>query len=173
MDLTTAVSLIRDGVTDGTPQTWADLGAGKGMFSEGLASVLASGRIIAVDKDQVALRTIALENPSVTLELVVGDISQTTFPDGSLDGIVMANSIHYIRDKGDCLRRLTPALKATGRIIVIEYDMDTPNPYVPYPVSFASLQGVAKRAGFGRCVRLAAARSVYQKRGIYSALMTL
>lgn len=51
--------------------------------------------------------------------------------------------------------------------------MDTPNPYVPYPVSFSVLEKISKEVGVASCVRLATVPSVYQRAGMYSALIRL
>lgn len=177
MELSTAVSLIKDGVhkVPGVPgaasATWADLGAGKGTFTGALSTLLGSGKIIAVDRDEGALKKIRIDNPAVKLELLRSDLMEVEFPKGSLDGILMANSIHYIKDKVACFRRLVAALKPGGRIVVVEYNMDTANPYVPYPVSFSSLGKIAEEVGLG-CVKLASAASVYQRAGMYSAMLS-
>lgn len=173
MELSTAVLLIKDGVDVVAPQAWADLGAGKGTFTNALSTVLESGKIIAVDKDRIALKTIRVTNPAVQLELVPGDLLDVKLDDGSLDGILMANSMHYVRDKVSLLRRLAVALKKSGRIVIVEYDMDTRNAYVPYPVSFSSLEKIAEEAGFRTCVKLGSAPSVYQRAGMYSAVLVL
>lgn len=171
VELSTAISLIKDGVGDGAPQTWADLGAGRGLFTTAMSTLLPSGKIIAVDKDGAALKKIKIDNPGVALELLRSDLLEVEIARASLDGILMANSIHYIKDKVAYFRKLVSMLKSEGRIIVVEYDMDTSNAYVPYPVSFSSLEEVSERGGFGSCVRLADAASVYQKAGMYSALL--
>ena len=46
-------------------------------------------------------------------------------------------------------RRLTPG----GRLVVVEYDADRGNPWVPHPFSFATWRSMATDAGF-RDVRL-------------------
>lgn len=172
MELSTAVLLIKDGVGAGAPQSWADLGAGKGTFTNALSTVLKSGKIVAVDKDERALRSIRLDNASVKLELLSRDLLDLELEEGALDGILMANSIHYVKDKVPYLKKIMGALKRPGgRIVVVEYDMDAPNPYVPYPVSFSSLRTISERVGFGSCVKMEVVPSVYQRAGIYSALL--
>src|SRR5688500_3903501 len=106
MQLSTAVNLIKDGVENTAPQNWADLGAGRGLFTGALSTLLESGKIIAVDKDEAALKTIRIDNTAVKLELLRTDLLEVGFTNGSLDGILMANSIHYIKDKVGYLQRL-------------------------------------------------------------------
>jgi SAM-dependent methyltransferase len=86
-----------------------------------------------------------------------------------LDGIVMANSLHFQRDKPAVLRLVRGYLRPTGRLILVEYDTDHGNPWVPYPVSFRSWASLAEEAGFRETRRLAAVPSRFLG-SIYSAL---
>lgn len=108
MELSTAVSLIKDGVGADASQYWADLGAGKGTFTTALSTLLKSGKIVAVDKDKAALKSIKLANASVQLDLMVNDLLDVKVESESLDGILMANSIHYVRDKVAVFKTLVP-----------------------------------------------------------------
>jgi hypothetical protein len=40
-----------------------------------------------------------------------------------------------------------PLLRPGARIVVVEYDSDSGNPWVPFPFSFTSWQAIAARAG--------------------------
>ena len=46
------------------------------------------------------------------------------------------------------LRRSADALTPDGRFVLVEYDAEHGNPYVPYPISFKRWQRVAVAAGF-------------------------
>jgi len=61
----------------------------------------------------------------------------------------MANSLHFVRDKEPVLRRLLAHLRPGGRFILVEYDADRGNPWVPHPVSFARWQDIAASVGLG------------------------
>jgi len=96
------VRLIRDGVTgDGT--TWADLGCGEGAFTLALADLLGpAGQIHSVDCDECALlaqaRVLRDRFPGVAVIPLVADFNRPLeLP--PLDGIVMANSLHFERDR--------------------------------------------------------------------------
>jgi ubiquinone/menaquinone biosynthesis C-methylase UbiE len=136
------VALIEDGVGEKGGR-WADLGAGEGAFTLALADVLGSdARIVAVDKDARALRAI-------------GQGIQTRLADFTkpldlhdLDGIVMANSLHYVRDKQPVLQSVRAMLRPGGRLIVVEYGADRGNPWVPYPFTYAHWETMAAQAGF-------------------------
>jgi precorrin-6B methylase 2 len=96
------VELLRAGVP-APGGTWADLGSGTGAFTLALAGLLGPGTVIhAVDRDRGALsdleRAIGARFPAVTLRVVVGDFTRALdLP--PLDGIVMANSLHFHRDR--------------------------------------------------------------------------
>ncbi len=65
-----------------------------------------------------------------------------------LDGVVMANSLHFVRRKEPVLARVLDALRPGGRLILVEYDADRGNPWVPHPLSYATWERVAAGSGF-------------------------
>ena len=73
-----------------------------------------------------------------------------------LDGIVMANSLHFQRDQAAVLTLLYGYVKPGGRMIAVEYEAMRPSAPVPYPVPFERWKGLAEDAGFEAVARLAA-----------------
>jgi ubiquinone/menaquinone biosynthesis C-methylase UbiE len=144
------VGLIRAGVED-RPGFWADLGSGTGAFTLAVADVLGGrGSILSVDRDAGALaeqrERMAERFPGTEIRYFEADFTgQLQLPD--LDGILMANSLHFVRDKEPVLRRLLAHLRPTGRFILVEYDADHGNPWVPHPLSFATWQRIAPTVG--------------------------
>lgn len=183
MDHHDHVRLIRDGVTGGGAGgasggasgsgTWADLGSGHGAFTLALADLLGpTGTIHSIDQDARALRAqeraIHDTFPGVALRPLVADFTMPLeLP--PLDGIVMANSLHFERDQLAVLRLLHGYLRPGGRLVLVEYDTDHGNPWVPYPLSFSSWRTLAAEAGFRETRRLASIPSRFL-RSIYSAL---
>lgn len=172
MDHHDHVRLIREGVA-GAGTHWADLGSGEGAFTLALADLLGPGSsIISVDRDRRALevqaRALRDRFPGVELETRQADFSR---PLGlpPLDGIVMANSLHFSRDKLEVLRLVRGCLRPGGRLVLVEYDADHGNPWVPYPLSFGTWEALAEEAGFRATRRLAAVPSRFLG-SIYSAL---
>jgi ubiquinone/menaquinone biosynthesis C-methylase UbiE len=172
MEHTDHVRLLRDGVIGGG-SVWADLGSGWGAFTLALADLLGPhGQITSVDKDRGSLtlqeREMRARFPSTQVRYVVGDFTRSLeLP--PLDGIVMANSLHYVKHKEPVLHMIRAYLKPGGRFILVEYNADRGNPWVPHPLSFATWQGLAARVGFGQTRLLATVPSRFL-REIYSAV---
>jgi SAM-dependent methyltransferase len=166
------VGLLRAAVEPGG--TWADIGAGEGAFTLALADLLGpGGRIVAVDRDARALRAneaavrarfLDVEYAAVTADLA----GPLTLPE--LDGLVAANSLHYVgRDRQvPVVRALAAHLRPGGRFVVVEYDADRGNPWVPHPFSFPSWERLAASAGLTDTRRLGRVPSRFLD-AIYSA----
>jgi SAM-dependent methyltransferase len=172
MDHADHVRLIRDGVSGAGP-SWADLGSGGGAFTLALADLLGSGgRIVSVDRDIGALtgqaRLLAERCPRVTLDVRVADFTRPLGLAG-LDGVVMANSLHFARDKAPVLALVRGYLRRGGRLVIVEYDTDRGNPWVPFPIFAARWPALAAEARFRGTRRLASVPSRFLG-SIYSAV---
>lgn len=167
MTLHDAVRLIRCPANDGVPGTWYDLGAGSGTFTRALASLLAPGSVVrAVDTDARALATLDARSGEVTIVRVVSDfLTVPTSP--AVDGVVMANALHFVRDHALLMRRLR---RLTACAIVVEYEGRGASRWVPHPLPYATLTTLAHDAGFARVTRLGTYRSAFGGH-MYSALL--
>jgi ubiquinone/menaquinone biosynthesis C-methylase UbiE len=152
------VRLLRKGV----PQpggVWADLGAGGGAFTLALAELLGpQATIYAVDRDGGALRQLARAMgerfPATELHCLTADFTHLLdLP--LLDGLVMANSLHFVRSKDPVLQRIRGYLKPAGRLLLVEYNTDQGNIWVPHPLAFPTWQAFANRNGFAATTLLA------------------
>lgn len=147
MDPAELVALLRGGVR-AKGGRWADLGAGEGAFTLALADLLGPGaHITAVDRDGGALRR--LRSSARGIEILHADFTR---PLGltDLDGVVMANSLHFVRNKAPVLAAVRDMLKPGGALIVVEYDTDRGNAWVPHPFSYRRWEEMARDAGFER-----------------------
>ncbi|MBI3151913.1 MAG: class I SAM-dependent methyltransferase [Chloroflexi bacterium] len=153
--------------------SWADLGAGSGAFTLALRELIGlDATIYAVDKDRSSLRE--LENAhhvrfktTDNLILFPNDFSRP-FDLPPLDGIVTANSLHYFKDRLKVLSHVRSFLKPNGILLVVEYNVDSGNPWVPYPFSFETFKKLTAQSGFGEPRLLAKTPSRFL-REFYSA----
>nr|HPI81131.1 class I SAM-dependent methyltransferase [Cyclobacteriaceae bacterium] len=146
MDTTEARLLIERAIHDYPTATWADLGCGTGTFTYALAGLLGEGsKVWAVDKLTQYLGT---GKGPVAVEFLQMDIERQPLPFTMLDGIIMANTLHYIRDQKTFLGQLPHHLKKAGKIVLVEYDTDRGNQWVPFPVTYDKAQALLADAGF-------------------------
>ena len=173
MDHTDHVNLLRPASLD-KGGSWADLGAGSGAFTFALRELIGpTATIYAVDKDRSSLDVLKSEykarfGSDENLHIQAGDFSHpTNLP--ALDGILAANSLHYFKDRVKVLQHIKSFLKPNGKLLVIEYNVDSGNPWVPYPFSFGSFGKLTLQAGFAEPQLLARHPSRFL-REFYSAL---
>ena len=151
MDHADHVGLIRAGV-EGAGRRWLELGAGRGAFTLALADLLGPGAdIVAVDRDARDLAelvaTMGRSFPETDLTTITADFTRTLPVEPGFDGLLAANSLHFVRDPATVLGGVRPLLRPGARIVVVEYDSDSGNPWVPFPFSFASWGAIAASAG--------------------------
>ena len=170
------VALLREGVPDQRDDSgavWADFGAGAGAFTLALAELLGpGGEIYAVDRDERALRhavaALRARFPDTAVHPLVADFARPLdLP--PLDGIVMANALHFVAEQDAVLRLALRYLRPGGRLLLVEYNTDRGNPWVPHPLSSPTWGALARRNGFAE-TRLLASRPSRFLGEIYSAL---
>ena len=170
MELNLAIELINHKSIDRiAKQVWADVGSGSGLFTQALASLIApDSKIYAIDKNPDALKK--LQQPvNVTIEKMQADFVRDEMNLSNLDGILMANSLHFVRDKVAFINKIDKYLKPDGFFLIVEYDMDTPNTWVPFPVSYLSLQKLFEKPGYAPVEKINELPSRYNRANIYSA----
>ena len=142
IQLITGATIPRD-----APQLWADLGCGRGTFTRALASLLPAGSTIyAVDREKQQLPK---QISGVEIVFSQADFEQDDFPFHDLDGMLIANALHYSKDAETLLQRLMGLQrKAQEQFMIIEYDSNNANRWVPYPLSFIKLKNDSDITGF-------------------------
>lgn len=166
------LSLIRPGISQ-PGGVWADLGSGHGAFTQALAELIGpGGRIVSVDRAAQALwaqeRDMARLYPAVHVDYVVADFTQPLeLP--PLDGIIMANALHFVADKAPVVSRFRSYLKPGAPFILVEYNIETGNDWVPHPIAYSAWVELAREAGFAetRLLERLPSRTLTE---IYSAL---
>lgn len=175
MNHTDHVNLLRDGVP-ASGGVWADFGSGTGAFTLALADLIgAKGTIYSVDKDDGALReqerSMRARFHTVAVHYLTADFTRRLdLP--ILDGVVMANSLHFHREKDAIVQLVWEYLRSGGRLLLVEYNTDRGNPWVPYPLSYSTWEALARKNGFG-ATRLLATRPSRFLGEIYSAVSTV
>jgi SAM-dependent methyltransferase len=167
MNTRDAVALVRDAVA-GHGRAWADLGAGDGTFTRALVELLGSGATVyAVERDVDALaelRRWATRAPARVVPIEADftrgfDLTDTQ--NQRLDGLLFANSLHFVNDPEAVLSRLVTLLRPRGRVVFVEYDRRERSRWVPYPIPSARLPALARAAGLSTPTVTATRPSLY------------
>jgi len=166
------VNLVQKAITQ-KGEIWADLGSGDGAFTLALADLIGKdGAIYSVDQDSKRLdnqkNEFQTHFPDSKITFIQSDFTQQlNLP--LLDGIVMANSLHYVKDQKFFLQLLPTYLKPHGKLILVEYNTDKgQTPWVPYALSFKTFKHVAEQTGWTNIKLLEKIPSVYWNE-MYSA----
>jgi SAM-dependent methyltransferase len=165
------VRLLRGGVPI-PGGVWADFGSGDGAFTLALADLLGPGaQIYSVDREAHSLErqeiSMALQFPEAQVTYLAADYTRPLeLP--PLDGIVMANTLHFQRAKEGVLALVSAYLKPGGRLLLVEYNADHGNMWVPYPLSYPTWEKLASANGFVQTRLLTTTPSRFL-REIYSA----
>ena len=162
MDVRDAIALIAPAVPRGG--TWAELGAGSGTFTRGLASLVGpTGRVLAVERDRRMTERLARlggDPDEAEVHAVVADFTGALdLP--PLDGVLLANSLHFVPSdtQAETLERIARRVRAGGRVVLVEYEREIGSRWVPYPVAFARLRELGRAAGLGAPMRVGERRS--------------
>jgi SAM-dependent methyltransferase len=156
----------------GGRQVWTDLGCGDGTFTVALASLLPAGSTVhAIDNDTRALARLPARHGDVAIVAHAGDFTVLPWPFDGVDGVLMANSLHYVREQAAFLRGIEAAQRRR-RILLVEYDITRGNAWVPFPISQPSAVELFRSVGYGVEAILGRTRSKYRRGEIYGLLLT-
>ncbi len=174
MDHTDHVNLLRGGVPPGG--VWADFGSGTGAFTLALAELIGpSGVLHSIKRDEYAVRqqqrAFHDRFPDRRVHYHVADFTRPIDLPG-LDGLVIANALHFYRDPLPIVQKLKAHLKPGGRFISVEYNVAQGNTAVPYPIAYERWPDLAQAAGFTQTQLLATRPSRFLTE-IYSAWATV
>ncbi len=166
------VALVRDGI-DQPGGMWADFGSGTGAFTLALAELLGpAGVIHSIEQNRSALaqqeQVLRTQFPDTIVHYHLADFTHSIdLP--VLDGIVMANALHFHRRKEAVVKLLKSYLRPQGRFLLVEYNVEQGTSAVPYPIAFSQWEALAARCGFAR-TRLLKTRPSRFLKEIYSAV---
>lgn len=164
MKQTDAIALISKGIEIGAPQRWADLGCGSGTFTAALLRLLPAGsQIEAIDRQRQQL--------NIPVGFTMANFETDDLKLTALNGILMANSLHYVKDQKKLIAKLEAYFSGSRNFLIVEYDTDNANPWVPYPLSFPSLTNLFNDLGYDQITKLGEHPSAYNRTRIYAALI--
>lgn len=135
-------------------QAVADVGAGSGYFAVRFAKAVGpQGRVYAVDIDRELMQHVAKRAQAEKLSQLVVHAGRTdtpALPPASIDLAFICDTLHHIDDPSAYLSRLRPALKAGGRLAIVEYRKarEISGPPYEHRMSRADVVRVAERGGF-------------------------
>lgn len=125
-------------------QSVADVGAGKGEWTVGLARAVApGGRVWATEVDAElldAIRERVEEEELARVDVVLGGESATGLPASCCDAVLLRLVYHHLKEPAPILADLARALRPGGRMLLIET--------VPQQ-DWKQLEGVPERGGHG------------------------
>jgi len=132
----------------------ADIGAGSGYFSRRIAKVVApDGKVYAVDVAADILGYLKERADREGLRNIVTIVSQPDdpmLPANSVDSVFFCDTTHHIDHRVEFYKKLAPAVKAHGRMAIIDYPPDSPHaPHKPEQlVPRSQVVSEAEQAGF-------------------------
>jgi ubiquinone/menaquinone biosynthesis C-methylase UbiE len=170
MNINEAIHLIRDMESiNPKPNTWADLGCGSGTFTKALALVLPSqSTIYAVDKNRNTIGNDA----EISIENIQMDFVSESLPFHDLDGILMANSLHYVKYKIELLQKLKGHVIPNAQFLIIEYETKSANPWVPFPIPYEEVKALFLEVGFNTSTYLGERDSKYGDNKMYACVLS-
>lgn len=141
------------------------------MFTRALADLLGEGGLVhAVDKDA---RVLALtQDATLGSARIVSRHEDVTHPLDftELDGILMANTLHFVSDHLKVLALICSYLRPGGCLLLVEYDDSARSPWVPYPVPYTRFGTLASTLGLVGLRQVGRRASRYGHEDIYAAI---
>lgn len=174
MNFADGVRLIsHPAIIHAAPAHWADLGCGTGFFTGVLSSLLARGSTVyAIDADAGAVKKVKV-NEGIHLQTFSLDFVQQPLPFNKVDGILLANALHYVKDKNSFIEKLRQHLAVSGVLLFVEYDTSAANPWVPYPIMFTALQQLCQQHGFTTVEKINSMPSAFGRSNLYGAVAVM
>lgn len=145
------VNLIKKAIIQ-KHDVWADFGSGDGAFTLAVRDLAGPEvEIYSIDKDGNRLKNqkeaFNKMFPKTNIHYIEKDfINDLQLP--QLDGIIMANSLHYVQNQLKFLQSIKKYFKSEVKLLLVEYNTEVGNQWVPYPLSFPHFESLAKQAGF-------------------------
>lgn len=161
------VALIWGGVP-GRGGTWADFGAGTGNFTRALHDLTGADAVIyAVDRDARAL-----SRQQDSIHIMTADFTQSIDELPQLDGLLVANALHFVRQQQRVIAQLAAYLRDDGTFLIVEYDVRFPRSYIPHPLPYTRFVRLAEDVGLQNVRQVGLRKSPTTGMSMYAAVGT-
>lgn len=146
---------VMDAMGDIREKVIADIGAGEGFFAERLAPI--ADRVIAVEIDEKyiryldTLRQFGLQKEfRPRLEPRLATANDPHLDNSEVDIILIVNTFMLIENKVSYLKKLYPALRSQGRIVIVDWKRKdtTIGPPKQDRLALGTLEDMLQEAGF-------------------------
>lgn len=116
----------------------ADVGAGSGYFTRRFVqAVTESGKVYVIDVEQEMLtyaqQSIERLHIPYTAEFILAQPDNPKLPGQSVDLIFLCNVYHHLEDRTQYFVNVKPALKAGGRVAIVDFYHDARSGDVGFP----------------------------------------
>ena len=129
-----------------------EVGAGRGRFTMHLARRVGNkGKIFANDIDAEGLsylRERCQREGILNVEIILGEIDDPLLPEGTLDMVFMVWTYHFLDQPVAMLKKLLPALKPGGTVVLVEPDPIRGPGGEDHGISPERMRREAEQAGF-------------------------
>lgn len=129
-----------------------EVGAGRGRFTMHLARRVGNkGKIFANDIDAEGLAYLRERCESegiLNVEIILGEIDDPLLPEGTLDMVFMVWTYHFLDEPVAMLKKLLPALKPGGTVVLVEPDPIRGPGGDDHGISPERMRREAEQAGF-------------------------
>lgn len=132
----------------------ADVGAGSGVMTFKMAKLVGpSGKVYANDIQPQMLeivQTRAQRDKVTNVQTVLGTVSDPKLPAGAIDLILLVDVYHEFSQPQAMLDRMREALKANGRLVLLEYRKEDPTvPILPdHKMSVSEVKAEVEPEGY-------------------------
>ncbi len=143
---------------------WIEFGAGYGTYILALQEFISDGLIIALELDLRRLKVLKefIETQGFNKVLILhGDFHHPPLRLNSCDGVLIANALHFSPIPQKLIAGACRILRKGGKIVIVEYTVSSPLPWVPYPVSKQKLFNLLEAEAFQNIQLLSEDRRTY------------
>lgn len=108
----------------------ADIGAGTGYYTFAIAKKVPNGLVYAVDIQDEMITYLEENKASANIEnveVIKGSERSPNLPDNAIDLAIMVDVYHELEYPREMLQALKKALKADGKILLLEYREEDPS----------------------------------------------